>query len=453
MPRHAGTMAPTSQDPRHDPLLGRLLAGRYRVEALIEKGGMGKVYRATQEPLGRPVALKTLDLTDPRGEFKQRFLNEAAVQGRLTHPNSVRMFDYGRTEDGIYFITMELLRGESLKQVVRREAPLPPKRVVHIAIQICRALHEAHELGVVHRDLKPGNIFLTQHGDQSDHVKVIDFGLVKDLHAKVDVSHTGQTLGSPMYMAPEQVEGDPVDRRTDVYALGLVLFVALSGRAPYPRGSVATVMMHQVTMDVPAFEDVGIDVAPELEALVRDCIEKQKSDRPDSMRVVEQRLLALQDALEDYDVENAATVLARIDNLPQLPAKVDPEPADTSSESRVSAQTGFSLAALALTLVAVLGAVVLALVGLGGGSVALWALFSGAGAHPGSSEGVDGTGEQVLEPSRFSQPGEGTPSLLWERGGTSSLTRPAGSDCRSAKSSGSTRRTLRCEGAGVRSPC
>lgn len=367
-------MSTPSQDSEHDPLIGRLLSGRYRVEALIEKGGMGRVYRATQEPLGRPVALKTLDLTDPRGEFKQRFLNEAAVQGRLTHPNSVRMFDYGRTEDGIYFITMELLNGESLKQVIRREAPLTASRVVSIGIQICRALHEAHELGVVHRDLKPGNIFLTRHGVQTDHVKVIDFGLVKDLHAKVDVSHTGQTLGSPMYMAPEQVEGDPVDRRTDIYALGLVLFAALSGKPPFPRGSVATVMMHQVTTEIPRFEAVGVQVPAGLEDLVRACFAKDRADRPDSMHAVAQRLQAIQ---EDLEAQDAATVIARIDDLPPLPAErpapSPPASPPAASEGRRLPVGGIVAAVAVLTLIAFL-----VLVGLGGGSVALWALLGGS---------------------------------------------------------------------------
>ncbi len=264
-----------------DPLIGKLLAGRYLVKELIDRGGMGRVYRAEQQPLGRMVALKTLDLLDPRGEFRERFFNEASVASKLTHPNTVRIFDYGRSEDGIYFLTMELLEGQSLHRVIKAEAPLAPLRLIHIARQVCGALHEAHERGIVHRDMKPGNVFLTHHGDDLEFAKVLDFGLVKDLHSDVSLSQTGQALGSPLYMSPEQVEGDPVDRRTDIYALGLVMYVALTGRVPFRKGSVATIMMQQVTATLPTFDEIapGHSIPFSLEWVVRRCIEKKPEHR------------------------------------------------------------------------------------------------------------------------------------------------------------------------------
>lgn len=264
-----------------DPLIGKTLDGRFLVQSLIDRGGMGKVYRAVQQPLGRPVALKTLDLLDPRGEFRERFFNEASTCSKLTHPNTVRIFDYGRSEEGVYFLTMELLEGKSLHKVVKSEAPMPPLRVIPIMRQVCGALHEAHEQGIVHRDLKPGNIYLTQHGDDAEFAKVLDFGLVKDLDSDVNLSQTGQALGSPLYMSPEQVEGDPVDRRSDIYALGLVLYVALTGRVPFKKGSVATIMMQQVTGTIPTFDEIapGHTIPFSLEWVVRRCIEKKPEHR------------------------------------------------------------------------------------------------------------------------------------------------------------------------------
>lgn len=280
----------TTNDP--DPLLGKTLAGRYLVKELIDRGGMGKVYKAEQQPLGRMVALKTLDLLDPRGEFRERFFNEASTASKLTHPNTVRIFDYGRSDDGVYFLTMELLEGNSLHKIVKKEAPLDPLRVIHIARQVCGALHEAHEQGIVHRDLKPGNVFLTQHGDGLEFAKVLDFGLVKNLDSDVNLSQTGQALGSPLYMSPEQVEGDPVDRRSDIYALGLVMYVALSGRVPFKKGSVATIMMQQVTGTIPTFDEIapGHAIPFSLEWVVRACIEKKAENRIATMREVSRAL-------------------------------------------------------------------------------------------------------------------------------------------------------------------
>ncbi|MCB9677808.1 MAG: serine/threonine protein kinase [Alphaproteobacteria bacterium] len=277
---------PHEPETPQDPLVGKTLGGRYLVRALIDRGGMGKVYKAEQQPLGRMVALKTLDLMDPRGEFQQRFFNEAQTASRLTHPNTVRIFDYGRSDEGVYFLTMELLEGQSLHNIIKRSAPLDPLRVIGIMRQVCGALHEAHEQGIVHRDLKPGNIFLTRHGDDLEFAKVLDFGLVKNLESDVHLSQTGQSLGSPLYMAPEQVEGDKVDRRSDIYSLGLVMYVALTGKVPFKKGSVATIMMQQVTGTIPTFAAIAPDVSihPSIEWVVRRCIEKKREDRIASMR-------------------------------------------------------------------------------------------------------------------------------------------------------------------------
>jgi hypothetical protein len=267
-----------------DPLVGQVLAGRFRVVKLIDRGGMGKVYKAIQEPLGRVVALKTLDLVDQHGEFRQRFFLEASLCSKLSHPNTIRVFDYGATDDGVYFIAMEYLEGRTLRTAIREKA-LGPRRAVHIFRQICGAITEAHQKGIIHRDLKPANIFLTDHGDDRNFVKVLDFGLVKDLEVDAGLSQADKVLGSPLYMSPEQIEAKELDKRTDQYSVGIMLYVALTGKVPYKTGNTVSLMMQQVNKIPPAFADIApeLEIPTSLEWLVRQCIAKQPEGRFASM--------------------------------------------------------------------------------------------------------------------------------------------------------------------------
>src|SRR6267154_3694658 len=176
-----------------DPLLGRVVNDRYRIVEVLGQGGMGRVYKALQSPLDRMVALKILAAGPDRDpNFYKRFFLEASVTAKLTHPNTITLYDYGRTEDGIFFIAMEYLDGRTLSQAMQQDGPLAQERVVHVAQQICRSLREAHGLGVIHRDLKPANVYLVRHGDEFDFVKVLDFGLVKNIDDKgEDLTQTG----------------------------------------------------------------------------------------------------------------------------------------------------------------------------------------------------------------------------------------------------------------------
>jgi len=196
-----------------DPLIGKTVSGRFRIVSVIARGGMGKVYKAEQAPLGRVCALKVLMPKyegDKDPEFHKRFFLEAATAAKLSHPNTVTIFDYGIDEE-IYYIAMEYIEGRTLFRVLRDEGPFPESRTAHITRQICRALREAHGLGVIHRDLKPGNVLLSSHGDEKDYVKVLDFGLVKDVTGeKEDLTQQGLFMGSPKYMAPEQITGGQV---------------------------------------------------------------------------------------------------------------------------------------------------------------------------------------------------------------------------------------------------
>ncbi len=178
----------TEREIPEDPLIGRSIAGKYRISAQIAKGGMGRIYRAEQAPLGRLVAIKVVNAKfaadDP--EYEKRFFLEASVVSQLTHPNTVTVFDYGKTEDDIYFMAMELLAGRTVHRALKAEGPFPALRALNIVRQVCRSVREAHDLGVVHRDLKPANVFLAEHPDEEDFVKVLDFGLAKHMGENAD---------------------------------------------------------------------------------------------------------------------------------------------------------------------------------------------------------------------------------------------------------------------------
>ncbi len=272
-----------------DPLVGRIVSG-YRVLSLIAKGGMGKVYRAEQASLGRPVALKVLHPTysgahDP--EFHKRFFLEASICSKLRHPSTITIFDYGRTEDEIYFIAMELLEGRTLHRALRQDGAFAPARVIHVAAQIARSLREAHALGVVHRDLKPANVFLVQHGDEPDFVKVLDFGLVKDLSDQEkgqELTQTGLFLGSPKYMSPEQVRGEQLDTRTDIYSLGVMMYELLAGRPPFVKSSSVDVLYaHVHETPRPISLVAPTQVPSDLEEVVMRALAKRPQDRFASM--------------------------------------------------------------------------------------------------------------------------------------------------------------------------
>jgi serine/threonine-protein kinase len=279
------------REPGPDPLIGRLVNGRFKVVSVIARGGMGKVYKAEQAPLGRICALKVLNPKydgDRDPEFHKRFFLEASTAARLTHPNTVTIFDYGQSDD-IYYIAMEFIDGKTLHRALREEGPFPEGRAAMIAAQVCRSLREAHTLGVVHRDLKPGNILLTDRGDERDYVKVLDFGLVKDVTGEAeDLTQAGLFMGSPKYMAPEQILGNEISPRTDIYSLGVMIYEMLSGKVPFDRGaSVGTLMAH-VNEPPPPLQanNPAINVSPLMESVVKKCLEKDPNNRYVSMKAL-----------------------------------------------------------------------------------------------------------------------------------------------------------------------
>ncbi len=221
-----------------DPLVGTVFEGRYRIEARVSAGGMGAVYRATQLAVNRPVALKLLSAELARDlKAVARFQQEARSVAALRHPNTVRLFDFGQGEGGRLYLVMEFLEGESLGELIDREAPLDPGRIIEIVRQICDALAEAHESGIIHRDLKPDNLIVTRVGLKRDFVKLVDFGIAKVQavldRAKQELTGEGLVLGSPGYMAPEQITSVGIEPATDLYSLGALMYEMVTGLPPF----------------------------------------------------------------------------------------------------------------------------------------------------------------------------------------------------------------------------
>lgn len=295
-----------------DPLIGRTLAGRYRIIRLIAAGGMGRVYEVEQEPLGRRVALKILTLhqnrfgttggfssTDPsarRAEgSRKRFLLEASSCAKLTHPNTITVFDFGETDDNVSYIAMELLEGKTLRQAMNAAHVMDPARAIHISAQICASLREAHSHNVVHRDLKPGNVFLIQKDDDPDYVKVLDFGIVKAVESEEqDLTETGSTVGSPRYMAPEQILNKNVDGRADVYAIGVLMFEMLTGRVPFDCHNAMETMLAHLQVPPPTLSVARPDLPapPVLERIVEKALKKDPDERFESVGALHEALTA-----------------------------------------------------------------------------------------------------------------------------------------------------------------
>lgn len=252
----------------------RVLAGRYELESVLGHGGMAQVFLGTDRVLGRRIAVKVLsDRFASDGSFVARFRREAQSAAALNHPNVVGVFDTG-SDDGTHFIVMEYVRGKTLSEVIREDAPLEPQRSVEIAEGVAEALAFAHRAGIVHRDVKPGNIMLTPTGD----VKVMDFGIARAT-ASESLTQTATVLGTATYFSPEQAQGDPVDARSDIYSLGVVLYEMLTGQPPFSGDSAVTIAYKHVREDPLQPSRLNPDVPPALEAIVLKTLAKNPANR------------------------------------------------------------------------------------------------------------------------------------------------------------------------------
>jgi hypothetical protein len=271
--------------------------GSYRLVSLLGRGGMGEVWRAEHRMLARAAAIKIIRPDGAGGrETIARFRREAEATAALRSPNTVQLYDFGLTDDGCFFSVMELLDGFALDDMVERWGPMSPARTVHILLGVCRSLREAHRMGLVHRDIKPGNIFLCRTGTEVDHVKVLDFGLVKETtRTDASVTQSGFITGTPGFMAPEMALGKTeIDGRADLYSLGCVGYYLLTGETVFEkRAPMEVILDHARTPPVRPSEKSGIAVPEGLEDLLMDCLAKEPKDRPESAREVERRLWAL----------------------------------------------------------------------------------------------------------------------------------------------------------------
>ena len=282
--------------------------GQYIVEEKLGEGGMGKVYRAQHGMLKRPTAIKLLSPERNTPEDLDRFRREVQMTAKLKHPNTVTIYDYGRTDDGTFYYAMEFLDGVTLLEVVKAEGYLPQSRVVHILRQCAMALQEAHGMGLVHRDIKPNNIMLTQQGGVHDVTKVLDFGLVKNVGPSTDATNTvsESIIGTPRFMSPEQILDPPsIDARSDLYALGAVGYYMLTGGFVF-EGTNAIEICAQHLSSEPELPSLRTEreVDPDLEMLIMQCLEKKRDDRPSSALELANRLDCL--AIETWSQDRAS---------------------------------------------------------------------------------------------------------------------------------------------------
>ena len=283
--------------------------GQYTLEEKIGEGGMGVVYRATHAMLRRPAAIKILRKEAASESELARFEREVQLTSRLAHPNTISIFDYGRTAEGVFYYVMEFLDGLDLDALVREHGPLEPGRAIHILAQVSGALAEAHLMGLIHRDIKPANIVLTERRDEPDVVKVVDFGLVKSIEpsaASIGISRVDAITGTPLYLAPEAIISPAtVDERIDIYALGAVAYFVLTGQHVFDGSTVMLVLTRHVSEPpVPPSRRLGRPLSDDLEALILSCLAKDRDARPASAAALRVALLACRDA-KDYDVAEA----------------------------------------------------------------------------------------------------------------------------------------------------
>ena len=285
--------------------------GQYTLDEKIGEGGMGVVYRASHALLRRPTAIKLLP-PERAGEHNLvRFEREVQLTSMLTHPNTVSIYDFGRTPEGTFYYAMEYLDGLDLQTLVDHDGPQHPGRVVHLLAQMCGALAEAHGVGLIHRDVKPANVILCERGGTPDVAKVLDFGLVKQIGPNEKVTSSAsavtQIIGTPLYLSPEAITHPHlVDGRSDLYAVGAVGYMLLTGAPPFGGGSVVEVCGHHLhTIPPPPSEKTKLPIPEDLERLIARCLAKSPDDRPADAATLRRELLACS-AADTFTTEDAA---------------------------------------------------------------------------------------------------------------------------------------------------
>lgn len=271
--------------------------GQYHLDVLLGTGGMGTVYRGHHDMLRRPTAIKLLDADKTNEQTVARFECEVQLTSELTHPNTIAIYDYGRTPEGVFYYAMEYLNGITLTELVDRYGPQPEGRVIYLLQQVCGSLDEAHSKGLMHRDIKPSNIMITERGGIYDFAKLLDFGLVKSQKSDLDITQASSLLGTPHYMPPETLQGKGFSTAGDIYSLGAVGYFLLTGKTLFDGDTLPEVMMSHVkeTPEAPS-QRLGRPLDADLEKLILDCLIKDPKDRVSSAEVFADRLAACQSA-------------------------------------------------------------------------------------------------------------------------------------------------------------
>lgn len=374
-----------------EEMIGKVIDGRYRVDDVLGYGGMGMVFRGVQTSMQRPIALKTLHPQFAAAPaFFERFRREAEIASRLKHPNIITIYDFGKAADGLCYFVMELLEGESLRQRVKRTGPLTLREAVAVIEQAALGVGHAHKQQVIHRDIKPHNIMVTEV-DGAEYVKVLDFGLVKALEQEDEeqLTSTGQVLGTPQYMPPEQAGGEDVDQRSDIYALTAVFYYCLTGTSPFGANTVRKALTAALTQKVPPVmtHRVGAPVPEAVDRFLAKGLKPEKDDRFQDMdefiaamkASIEKASDAVLDAVPTYTPEGAAEGHGSGSNSKKSNSRPAPKVASAATRALPkSAGGGSSRVELAPSLAEsvvkgggnggiVVGLVVLAVVAVGGG--------------------------------------------------------------------------------------
>jgi eukaryotic-like serine/threonine-protein kinase len=288
----AGCLASRASWIAHTQLYQARKLGRYRLEAQIGKGGQGEVWLARDAARGRNVALKVVRSSAVSPHALSLFEREALLASRLESPNTVRIFDFGASDDGVYYLAMEHLDGADLGALVKGHGAMAPGRVVHFGIAACRSLEEAHAKGLVHRDVKPSNLFAAHIDGKYDHLKLLDFGVARSIleDDHTNLTRTGHVRGTVAYMAPECCRGEPATAASDIYSLGATLYHLLAGVPPFDGADSELVSKHLTQAPPSLSMRGGVEIEPRLEAVVMMCLAKSPADRYVEVRAVRQAL-------------------------------------------------------------------------------------------------------------------------------------------------------------------
>ncbi|MCA1635383.1 MAG: protein kinase [Acidobacteria bacterium] len=306
-------------------MIGRTIENKYRLDAELGKGGMGTVYRAARLLIGDTVAVKILHPELVKDEQSaERFRREAQAAARLKHPNVVTVYDFGITDDGLVYLVMELIEGESLRGIIKQNGALPLATAAEITRQICAALDEAHEAHIVHRDMKPDNVIVRQT-PQGLRVKVLDFGIAKlrdAAPAANNLTQTGTVLGTPFYMSPEQCMGEEIDHRADIYSVGVILYEMLVGAVPFNSPTPTAVAVQHATQQPTPPRAINMGIPAAVEAVVLHALQKRRESRPQTAGAL---------ARELTDEINDATLVRHAPAMPSTQQAAPPPPPNVNS--------------------------------------------------------------------------------------------------------------------------